>query len=55
MTTVLYYLLGYREQLYRQKAVDALHLKAGDIVVEIACGTGLNFSFYQEAIGPQGK
>lgn len=54
-TANLYYLLGYREWAYRQKAVDALHLKPGDTVVEIACGTGLNFSLYQEAIGPPGK
>lgn len=54
-TANLYYLLGYREWAYRQKAVDALHLAPGDTVVEIACGTGLNFSLYQEAVGPQGK
>jgi len=54
-TANLYYLLGYREWAYRQKAVDALDLQPGDTVVEIACGTGLNFPLYQEAIGPQGK
>lgn len=54
-TANLYYLLGYREKAYRQQTVDALHLKPGDTVVEIACGTGLNFSLYQKAIGPQGK
>ena len=54
-TANLYYLLGYREWAYRQKAVDALHLSPGDTVVEIACGTGLNFPLYQKAIGPQGK
>ncbi len=55
ITANLYYLLGYREWAYRQKAVDALHLQPGDTVIEIACGTGLNFSLYQEAIGLQGK
>jgi len=54
-TANLYYLLGYREWGYRQKAVDALHLKSGDTIVEIACGTGLNFSLYQKVLGPQGK
>jgi ubiquinone/menaquinone biosynthesis C-methylase UbiE len=54
-TANLYYLLGYREWAYRRKAVDALRLQPGNTVVEIACGTGLNFSLYQEAIGPQGK
>jgi ubiquinone/menaquinone biosynthesis C-methylase UbiE len=54
-TANLYYLLGYREWAYRQKAIDELNLKPGDTVVEIACGTGLNFSHYQKALGSQGK
>lgn len=54
-TANLYYLLGYREGAYRRQAVDALHLQPGDTVIEIACGTGLNFPLYQEAVGPQGK
>ncbi len=54
-TANLYYLLGYREWAYRRQAVAALHLEPGDTVIEIACGTGLNFSLYQQAIGPQGK
>jgi demethylmenaquinone methyltransferase/2-methoxy-6-polyprenyl-1,4-benzoquinol methylase len=54
-TANLYYLVGYREWAYRRKAVEALQLQPGDTVVEIACGTGLNFSLYQKAIGPQGK
>lgn len=40
---------------YRKKAVDALNLQRGDTVVEIGCGTGLNFSLLQQAIGPDGK
>ncbi len=51
----LYYLIGFREQAYRRKAVAALHLKKGDTVVEICCGTGLNFSLLQRAVGPEGK
>jgi demethylmenaquinone methyltransferase/2-methoxy-6-polyprenyl-1,4-benzoquinol methylase len=54
-TANLYYLFGYREWAYRHSAVKALQLEPGDTVVEIACGTGLNFSLYQEAIGSQGK
>lgn len=50
-----YYLIGFREVAYRKKAAEALNLKPGDTVVEIACGTGLNFSFLQNAIGPTGK
>jgi ubiquinone/menaquinone biosynthesis C-methylase UbiE len=30
-------------------------LKAGDTVVDIACGTGANFSFLQEKIGSNGR
>ena len=51
----LYYLLGFREQAYRQMAVDALDLQPGDTVVEIGCGTGLNFELLQHKIGPAGK
>ena len=51
----LYYLLGFREQAYRQMAVSALNLQPGDCVVEIGCGTGLNFSLLQDKVGPQGK
>lgn len=51
----LYYLLGFREYAYRQQAVEVLNLQPGDTVVEIGCGTGLNFAFLQEKIGPTGK
>ena len=40
----LYYLIGFREHKYRKMAVDALNLKKGDTVVELGCGTGLNFT-----------
>jgi demethylmenaquinone methyltransferase/2-methoxy-6-polyprenyl-1,4-benzoquinol methylase len=53
-TANLYYLIGYREWAYRKKAVAALRLKKGSAVVEIGCGTGLNFSLLQNAIGPGG-
>lgn len=54
-TANLYYLLGFREWAYRKKAVAALDLKPGDTVVEIGCGTGLNFSLLQRAVGDAGK
>jgi demethylmenaquinone methyltransferase/2-methoxy-6-polyprenyl-1,4-benzoquinol methylase len=54
-TANLYYLIGFREYAFRKKAVDALNLKNGDTVVEIGCGTGLNFSLLQNAVGPEGK
>lgn len=54
-TANLYYLIGFREWAYRKKAVAALNLQPGDTVVEIGCGTGLNFSLLQRAVGEKGK
>lgn len=50
-----YYLLGIREFAYRKMAAQALNLKQGDTVVEIACGTGLNFKYLRKKVGPEGK
>lgn len=55
LTANLYYLLGFREWVYRRQAVQALQLQEGDRVVELGCGTGLNFSLLQQSIGPQGR
>lgn len=54
-TANLYYLIGFREWAYRKGAASALRLKRGDTVVEIGCGTGLNFGLLEEAVGPEGK
>jgi demethylmenaquinone methyltransferase/2-methoxy-6-polyprenyl-1,4-benzoquinol methylase len=54
-TANLYYLVGFREWRYRKQAVQSLHLQQGHTVVEIGCGTGLNFSLLQGKIGPQGR
>lgn len=55
LTAQSYYLVGFREWAYRQKAVNALALKRGDTVLEIGCGTGLNFRLLEEKIGTEGK
>ncbi|RJQ48340.1 MAG: methyltransferase domain-containing protein [Nitrospiraceae bacterium] len=55
VTANFYYLIGFREQAYREKAVQALDFQSGDTVVEIGCGTGLNFSLLQNYVGPEGK
>jgi demethylmenaquinone methyltransferase/2-methoxy-6-polyprenyl-1,4-benzoquinol methylase len=39
---------------YRRAAVEALHLKPGDRVLDLGCGTGLNFRYIAEAVGPRG-
>ena len=54
ITANLYYLFGYREWTYRKMAVKALKLRQGDTVLELACGTGINFPLYQKHIGSQG-
>lgn len=51
----LFNLIGWRVNFYRIKAVDALNIKQGDIVVDLCCGSGLNFPHLQNAIGPEGK
>lgn len=44
-----------RERYLRKKAAENLNLKNGDVVLDLACGTGLNFEFLQEFIGKDGK
>jgi demethylmenaquinone methyltransferase/2-methoxy-6-polyprenyl-1,4-benzoquinol methylase len=40
---------------FRGQAVHALNLSRGDKVVDVGCGTGLNFALLEEAVGPEGK
>ncbi len=51
----LYRLLGFRIEAYRSRAIKLLDLQKGDRVVELGCGTGLNFPRIIEQIGPQGR
>jgi ubiquinone/menaquinone biosynthesis C-methylase UbiE len=46
--------LGIEARL-RRRLVRRLALRPGDRVLDVACGTGLNFPFIQEAIGPTGE
>src|ERR1700741_4725388 len=55
ITSLLYPMPGYPHRAQRRRAVQALGLRAGDSVVDIACGTGLNFPLIEEAIGPGGR
>jgi demethylmenaquinone methyltransferase/2-methoxy-6-polyprenyl-1,4-benzoquinol methylase len=55
VTSRLYPAPGYPQRAQRFRAVQALGLRAGDCVVDIACGTGLNFPLIQEMIGRDGR
>lgn len=46
---------GYPVRAHRLRAVRALRVRPGDTVVDIACGTGLNFPLIEKAIGPRGR
>ena len=51
----LYSLIGFRMETYRLCAIELLHLQPGDRVLELGCGTGLNFPHIIEKIGPEGR
>ncbi len=55
VTSQLYPVPGYPQRRQRARTVQALGLRAGDTVVDIACGTGLNFSLIEQMIGPDGR
>jgi ubiquinone/menaquinone biosynthesis C-methylase UbiE len=54
-TSWLYPVPGYPHRAQRRRAVQALGLRAGDSVIDVACGTGDNFPLIEEAIGPDGR
>lgn len=47
--------LGFDISGWRRIAVSRLGLKIGDTVVDIGCGTGLNFALLHRAVGAQGR
>jgi demethylmenaquinone methyltransferase/2-methoxy-6-polyprenyl-1,4-benzoquinol methylase len=55
ITSRFYPVPGYPQRAHRVRAVQALALRPGDRVVEIASGTGLNFSLIEQVIGPDGR
>lgn len=55
LTSRLYPAPGYPQRAQRLRAVGALRLRPGGTVVDMACGTGLNFRLLQEAVGRDGR
>jgi ubiquinone/menaquinone biosynthesis C-methylase UbiE len=55
ITSRFYPAPGYPQRAQRRRAVQALGLHPGDSVIDIACGTGLNFPLVEEVIGPAGR
>jgi ubiquinone/menaquinone biosynthesis C-methylase UbiE len=55
VTSRLYPAPGYPQRAQRRRTVQTLGLRPGDSVVDVACGTGLNFPLIEEAIGPGGR
>lgn len=54
-TSKLYAIFGFNEKYYRQLAVNSLELSSNDNVVELGCGTGLNFIHLQKKLKDNGK
>lgn len=43
------------DRKYRKIAVNEMELKEGDVVLDLGCGTGLNFEYIHEKIGKKGR
>lgn len=43
------------DKRYRREAVSVLELKEGMSVLDVACGTGLNFPYLFEGVGQEGR
>ncbi|MCK4975427.1 MAG: methyltransferase domain-containing protein [Anaerolineales bacterium] len=55
LSVQIYRLFGFDLRRYQQDTIASLALGPGDLVVELGCGTGLNFEYIQRRIGPKGK
>ncbi|HAG83312.1 MAG TPA: methyltransferase type 11 [Cyanobacteria bacterium UBA12227] len=49
------YDIVFNSWTYRKQAVKELNLRRGDTVVDLGCGTGVNFSLLEKAVGSKGK
>jgi len=50
-----YLLISGLKEKYREEAIDKLDLNQGDTVLDLACGTGLNFKHLREKVGDKGR
>jgi ubiquinone/menaquinone biosynthesis C-methylase UbiE len=55
LTSRFYPAPGYPQRSQRLQTVQALSLRPGATVIDIACGTGLNFPIIEKIIGPGGQ
>ena len=55
VTSRFYPAPGYPQRSQRLRTVQALSLRPGATVIDIACGTGLNFPIIERIIGPGGQ
>jgi len=55
LLVLIYRVFGFDLKRYRRETIEGLALGPGDTVVEIGCGTGLNFEYVQRRIGKGGK
>ncbi|MEE8393229.1 MAG: methyltransferase domain-containing protein [Rhodospirillales bacterium] len=55
LAVLLYPLIGIRIGRWRRLIMEELDLRRGDTVVEIGCGTGLNFARLEENVGRKEK
>lgn len=55
LTSKLYAVFGFNEKYYRKLAVNSLCLSKNDLVLELGCGTGLNFVYMQEKLKNSGS
>lgn len=44
-----------KEEKLRRRAVHKLELRPGETVLDLACGTGLNFPYLEDVVGAEGK
>ena len=51
----LFPLVGFRPESYRRCAVEALHVRPDDVVLDIGCGTGRNLPLLARALAPGGR